>query len=178
MGLRARVGSNPTPGALLNRLYILRLNLPEKLRHIVRIAGHDLDGTRSLVHALSRVRGIGVRLAYVIANRLELDPHQPIGQLSDDTLRKLEESVKNVAGLGIPGWLLNRQRDLGTGENKHLIGSDLLLGTKADIDFMKKIKCWKGVRHALGLKVRGQRTRTTSRTGTTVGVHRRKVPGR
>jgi small subunit ribosomal protein S13 len=65
---------------------------------------------------------------------------------------------------------MNRAKDLETGENKHLIGSDLLLRIKSDIEFMKKIKCWKGVRHSLGLKVRGQRTRTTGRTGQTVGV--------
>ncbi|RLG48363.1 MAG: 30S ribosomal protein S13, partial [Thermoproteota archaeon] len=34
--------------------------------------------------------------------------------------------------------------------------------------------CWKGIRHALGLKVRGQRTRTTGRRGRTVGYQRKK----
>ena len=52
----------------------------------------------------------------------------------------------------------------------HLIGSELILKVKADIELMKKIKCWKGIRHSLGLKVKGQRTRTTGRTGVTVGV--------
>jgi len=39
---------------------------------------------------------------------------------------------------------------------------------------MKKIKCWRGIRHRLGLKVRGQRTKTTGRTGMTIGVRRKK----
>jgi small subunit ribosomal protein S13 len=41
---------------------------------------------------------------------------------------------------------------------------------KTDIDFMTDIRTWKGVRHSLGLKVRGQRTRTTGRKGRAVGV--------
>jgi small subunit ribosomal protein S13 len=45
-----------------------------------------------------------------------------------------------------------------------------VLTVKSDIDLMKEIKCWRGIRHMLGLKVRGQRTRTTGRTGITVGV--------
>ena len=35
---------------------------------------------------------------------------------------------------------------------------------------MKKIGCWKGIRHRLGLKVRGQRTVTTGRLGITIGT--------
>ena len=39
---------------------------------------------------------------------------------------------------------------------------------------MKKIGCWKGIRHKLGLKVRGQRTVTTGRIGFTIGVSKGK----
>jgi small subunit ribosomal protein S13 len=38
---------------------------------------------------------------------------------------------------------------------------------------MKNIKSWKGVRHSLGLKVRGQRTKCTGRTGRSVGVKKK-----
>jgi len=66
--------------------------------------------------------------------------------------------------------MVNRQKDLETGKYLHLIGADLVLTQRADIERMIKMKCWKGVRHSLGLKVRGQRTRTTGRKGRTVGV--------
>ncbi|MEM2571081.1 MAG: 30S ribosomal protein S13, partial [Thermoproteota archaeon] len=59
-----------------------------------------------------------------------------------------------------------------TGEDKHLITSELELTQKMDIERMIKMKCWKGVRHSLGLKVRGQKTRTTGRTGPPVGFTR------
>jgi small subunit ribosomal protein S13 len=54
-----------------------------------------------------------------------------------------------------------------------LIGPDLTLRTKADIDFVKEIRTWKGVRHSLGLKVRGQRTKSTGRKGRAVGVKKK-----
>nr|HDO80640.1 30S ribosomal protein S13 [Candidatus Bathyarchaeota archaeon] len=84
------------------------------------------------------------------------------------------DAVSNPSSVGIPSWMLNRQKDLETGKDLHLIGSQLALTVKNDIELMKRIRCWKGVRHALGLKVRGQRTKTTGRKGQTVGVRRKK----
>jgi small subunit ribosomal protein S13 len=55
------------------------------------------------------------------------------------------------------------------------VTSDLIFYVRNDIEREKRTKSWRGVRHTLGLKVRGQRTRTTGRTGMTVGVTRRKV---
>jgi len=70
---------------------------------------------------------------------------------------------------------LNRRRDLKTGKDLHLHGSDLVLTIKEDIEREKKIKSWRGVRHSLGLKVRGQRTKTTGRKHAAVGVLRRAI---
>jgi small subunit ribosomal protein S13 len=61
-----------------------------------------------------------------------------------------------------------------SGENKHFTGADLDFQLKMDIDYMMKTKSWKGIRHGLGLKVRGQRTRCTGRRGRTVGVTRKR----
>ncbi|MCS7097128.1 MAG: 30S ribosomal protein S13 [Candidatus Methanomethylicia archaeon] len=138
-------------------------------RHIVRIAGQDVDGSLKVVYALSKIKGIGVNLAHVIIKLAEVSPDEKLGFLPEAKIKKLE-SIINSLPKHVPFWIVNRTRDLETNENKHLIGSDLILRVKADIEFMKKIKCWKGIRHALGLKVRGQKTRTTGRTGQTVGV--------
>ncbi len=43
-----------------------------------------------------------------------------------------------------------------------------------DINLMKMIRCYKGIRHEQGQKVRGQRTRSNGRTGMTMGVIRKK----
>ena len=65
-------------------------------------------------------------------------------------------------------------KDLRTGEDLHIIGNRLEITVKRDIDRMKKMKSYKGVRHHMKLKVRGQRTKSTGRHGLVVGVVRRK----
>jgi len=71
--------------------------------------------------------------------------------------------------------MLNRQKDPETGENKLLIGPDLLLQHKTDVDRMIRKRSWRGVRHSRGLKVRGQRTKSTGRRSGSLGVSRKKV---
>lgn len=141
-----------------------------EFRHIVRLAGCDIDGSLKLPHALIKIKGIGHSLAHAIVKVSRLDPNKQIGYLSNEDLAALESIIKDPVKYGVMPYMVNRQRDPQTGENRHLVGSDLELQIKMDIEFMKKIKCWKGIRHALGLKVRGQRTRTTGRKGITVGV--------
>jgi len=103
-----------------------------------------------------------------------MDPDKRLGFLTDVEVKKIEEALMNPASVNVPSWMLNRRKDLDTGKDIHLTGSNLVLTIKNDIELMKRIRCWKGVRHALGLKVRGQRTKTTGRKGRTVGVHRKK----
>jgi len=145
-----------------------------EFRHIVRLAGVDLDGTISTAYALSRIKGVGVRLAHVILSKVGVEPETRLGFLTDTDIEKIESAIRNPKKFDIPEWLLNRRKDFETGEDIHLIGSDLELRTKSDIEHMKSIKSWRGYRHAYGLKVRGQRTRTTGRTGKTVGVRRKR----
>ena len=87
----------------------------------------------------------------------------------------MEETLKNPTKFGIPAWVMNRRRDLVTGEDVHLVGADLEFAQKQDIKRMIDIKSYKGVRHMFGLPVRGQRTRSSFRKGRTVGVVRKKV---
>ena len=150
----------------------MRVEVSE-FKHIVRIADTDLDGTEKVAYALSKIRGIGITLAYALSRLTGVDPNARLGTLSDADLKKLEEAVKNVASLGLPAYMLNRRKDPETGRDFHLIGSDLVMAVKFDVDRMKRIRCWKGIRHALGLKVRGQCTKTTGRFGKTVGVSRK-----
>ena len=60
----------------------------------------------------------------------------------------------------------------------HLITADLVLRTKTDIDDAKNIRSWRGYRHAYGLKVRGQRTKTTGRSGKSLGVKKKALMAR
>ncbi|MGZ7094973.1 MAG: 30S ribosomal protein S13, partial [Methanobacterium sp.] len=74
----------------------------------------------------------------------------------------------------IPDWMLNRRNDYETGETGHLIESDLLMTLREDLNRLKKTRSYKGRRHEVGLPVRGQRTKSTFRKGSSVGVRRRR----
>ena len=142
----------------------------EGVRGIVRMAEMDLDGTKKTRNAILGIKGIGKSLAKNIVTASGLDSEALLGSLNDEQVHKLEDALRNPTKYGIPFFMINRRFEPSMGENRHLISSDLKLAVKADIDFMKKIRCYKGVRHELGLPVRGQRTRSSFRTGMIVGV--------
>jgi small subunit ribosomal protein S13 len=147
--------------------------MSREFRHIIRIADTDLDGTLKVGYALSKIKGVGVRLAQAILRKANINPETRLGFLSEAEVEKLEDIITNPAKHGFPGWLFNRPKDVKTGKDLHLIGPDLDLRVKADIEEMKKTRSWRGYRHAYNLKVRGQKTRTTGRTGKAMGVRRR-----
>jgi small subunit ribosomal protein S13 len=141
-------------------------------KHLVRIAGRDLDGTKKLIVAISDLRGVGYNFASVVTSRIGLDPRARLGTLSEEQVREVEKAIQNATKSSLPAWYYNRRNDPDTGETKQLLGSDLDFVIKGDVDDEKNIQSWKGIRHSLGLKVRGQRTRTTGRKGRTVGVRK------
>lgn len=148
------------------RLY----GLSSSFRYIVRMAGKDLDGTRKVIPALAEIKGIGERLASVIVNALRIDPMSRFGNLTDQQISALDDCMRNPSKNGIPVWLVNRRKDPETGLDHHVIGADLDLSVRTDVTNAKAVGSWRGVRHSLGLKVRGQRTRTTGRKAGALGV--------
>jgi len=146
--------------------------MSEAFKHLVRIHGTDLDGNKRLVFGLSKIKGVGINFANAIVREAKLDPNMLIGHLSSEDIRNIEDVLSHPEKYKIPPFLFNRRKDLETGEDRHLLMADLTLRWKMDIDFLKELKCWRGVRHSLGLKVRGQRTRTTGRAGRAVGVRK------
>ena len=149
--------------------------MTEAYRHIVRIVGTDLDGSAKLSYALAKIEGVGIRTAYAAIKIAGLDPEIRTGNLSDAQAKDLEKVIQDLSKIGIPSWLLNRRKDVATGKDIHILGPDLKLTTRMDIERMKATKSWKGIRHSLGLKVRGQHTRTTGRTGQSVGVSKKRA---
>jgi len=138
-------------------------------RYIIRIANTDLDGNRTVVYALTGVKGMGVRLAEIVADLAEVPRTVKIGDLPEAKVAEIEQVLQSLPEY-TPHWILNRQNDWETGEDFHAFGSDVDLRVRDDINLMKKIRCYKGIRHEQGQKVRGQRTRSNGRTGLTVGV--------
>ncbi|MDO5825013.1 MAG: 30S ribosomal protein S13 [Methanosphaera sp.] len=144
----------------------------QEFKHMVRITRKDVDGNRTIVTALTEIKGVGKAFALAICKVLDLDQEQQIGYIDEDSVNKIEEVLENPQEFGIPEWLLNRRIDYETGETTHLIESDLNMTLRDDLNRMKKIRSYKGKRHEVGLPVRGQRTKSTFRHGSSVGVSR------
>ena len=123
-----------------------------------------------MVVGLTQIRGVGYMFANTILNVLKINPNQRMGYLSQEQIKSIEEIIKNPSTSNFPSWFLNRRKDVETGENKHLITSDIAFTVRNDIEREKTSNSWRGIRHMFGLKVRGQRTRCTGRKGGAVGV--------
>lgn len=150
--------------------------MEEEFKHMVRIARRDVDGNKTVVNALADIKGVGIALSGAICSSMGLDLDQKIGYLSDDKVNEIEEAIRNPTKHDIPEWMLNRRNDYETGGTVHLIESDLMMSLRDDLNRMKKIRSYKGRRHEVGLPVRGQRTKSTFRKGSSVGVRRRGRP--
>ncbi len=124
---------------------------------LIRILSKDIEGNLKIYVGLTKIKGISWSLANAICKSLNLDKNRKIGSLTKEEIDKINDFIKHPK---IPVYLLNRKVDYETGENKHLIGSDLELQKEMDIGRLKKIKSYKGYRHAVGLPLRGQRTKS------------------
>ena len=84
----------------------------EDFQYIVRIANKDLKGERNTVLALADLKGVGIRLAKAIANKLELDSTRKLGELSEEEVEEIREFVESEEYEDFPAWLLNNRNDL------------------------------------------------------------------
>ena len=142
-------------------------------KYIIRIANSDVSGEERLGVALTSIRGVGPRISNAIIQKLKLNPEELAGNLTDKNVDEIENAVQNINEF-VPSWLLNRQKDYDTGENIHPVSVDLKMVHDDDLNRMKKVKSYKGIRHASGHKVRGQRTYSNGRRGLALGVSKRK----
>ena len=123
-----------------------------------------------MIVGLTQIRGVGYMFANTILNVLKINPNQRIGYLSPEQITSIENIIKNPSTSNFPSWFLNRRKDVESGEDKHLITSDIAFTVRNDIEREKTTGSWRGIRHMFRLKVRGQRTRCTGRKGGAVGV--------
>lgn len=152
------------------------------IRRIVRFGGADLDGSKKLAVALTKVQGISYSFANALIQISGLQANKKAGELTESDIEKLDKILKNPIENGIPSYLLNRQKELETGDDLHLVSSKLSLKEQFDIKGMQKIKSYRGMRHRRNLPVRGQRTKAgytrppyrKSRRGSVIGVSRKK----
>ena len=109
---------------------------------MARIAGVDLPRDKRIEIGLTYIYGVGLSRSHEILNKTGVNPDVRVKDLEDADVIKLRETV----------------------EGDYLIEGDLRRQVNMNIKRLMDIGCYRGRRHRAGLPVRGQRTRTNSRT--------------
>ena len=109
---------------------------------MVRIAGVNIPDNKRIEIALTYVFGVGLSISKKILADVGIDPNTRTKDLSNEDANKLREEIEKSVRV--------------EGELRHAI--------KMNIKRLKEIGCYRGSRHQKGLPVRGQRTKTNTRT--------------
>lgn len=109
---------------------------------MARIAGVDLPRDKRIEIALTYIYGIGLTSAKNILAATGINPDTRVRDLTEEEINKLQREI----------------------ENNYKVEGDLRREVSANIKRLMDIGCYRGLRHRLGLPVRGQRTRTNART--------------
>jgi len=144
--------------------------LSTQYENLIRILGNDIPGEKKTLIGLTQIRGIGYMFANAMLQILKINPDSRIGTLSEEQVSSIEKMIQDPKSQNFPIWFLNRQKDIETGDDMHLVTSDIAFQIRNDVEREKGVFSWRGYRHMYGLKVRGQRTRCTGRKGGAVGV--------
>src|ERR671924_2142851 len=94
-------------------------------KHILRIAGKDIEGGKKLIVALSEIKGVGHNFAQVLTQSLNISPDKRVGFLTESELLEIEQTIASPARAHVPQWYFNRRKDMDTGSSNHMITSDL-----------------------------------------------------
>ena len=144
--------------------------LSSEYENLIRIIGNDIPGEKKTLIGLTQIRGLGYMFANSILQILKINPDSRIGTLSPEQVSSIEKIIEDPKSVNFPTWFLNRQQDVETGDDLHLVTSDIAFNIRNDVEREKGVFSWRGYRHMYGLKVRGQRTRCSGRKGGAVGV--------
>ena len=109
---------------------------------MARIAGVDIPREKRIEIALTYLYGIGRSLSNQILTQAGIDPNKRTNTLSEEEVARIRDII----------------------EQDHKIEGDLRKENNINIKRLMDIGCYRGLRHRRGLPVRGQRTRTNSRT--------------
>jgi small subunit ribosomal protein S13 len=147
----------------------------KEFRHLVRIANTDLQGEKQIGYALRRIKGVNFQFANAVCRIANIERRKKVGELTDEEVDRLDKVIRTPLESGAPIWMINRRKDYEDGTDKHLITTDLIFTKDNDIKRLRKIKTYRGLRHASGLPVRGQRTKSNFRKskGKVMGVKRK-----
>ena len=112
---------------------------------------------------------MGLRIAEVTCRLANVNPNEMLGNVPESTVEGMESLLNDLPNK-VPAWMVNHPIDRATKEVHHYISADVETARRDDVNLMKMIRSYRGVRHERGQKVRGQRTRSNGRTGMAAGV--------
>ncbi|MES1917515.1 MAG: hypothetical protein MHM6MM_009230 [Cercozoa sp. M6MM] len=142
----------------------MSLVVPEsEFSNMLRISNTNIMGDLKVIYALTKIRGIGRRFALLALRKAEINPNKRAGELTTKEIDAVRTIIANPTAFDIPTWFLNRNKDMKTGRNLHLVSNQIAATLREDIERMKKVRQHRGIRHYWGYKVRGQHTKTTGR---------------
>jgi len=141
----------------------------------LRVLNTNIEGTRKAPEALTAIKGCGRRFATLCLRKAGIDTTKRAGELTTAEIDKVVSIISEPSEYKIPDWFLNRRRDFTTGKTKQVVSNALSASLRDDLVRLKKIRCHRGLRHYWNLRVRGQHTKTTGRSGKTVGVSKRRA---
>jgi small subunit ribosomal protein S13 len=145
-------------------------------RYLVRLVNTDLDGRKPVGVALTYVPGVSHRLAAIVARQAGVPLTERMGNLKDPQIEAVNKAIEGLTET-LPVWMVNRRHDPESGDDMHLVGSEIQIYLREDLNNLKKIRSWRGHRHERKLPTRGQRTKNNGRFGSAVGVQRKDVAG-
>lgn len=128
---------------------------------LVRIMQTDIPGDKKVLTGLTYIKGVSWAISNALCKILKLDENKKISALTPEEINAITEFLKNPQ---LPRFMLNRRNDFETGQDSHLIGTELDMKKEFDIRRLKKIRSYRGLRHATGQPTRGQRTRSHFRS--------------
>jgi len=154
----------------------LKSEEPEKkeLFSIIRIVQTDIPGNKKILTGLTYIKGVSWSVSNAICKILKIDNQKRVSELSQEDIKNITDFLSNPK---LPLFLMNRRNDFEGGENSHLITSSLDMKKEFDVRRLKKIRSYRGLRHAFGHPTRGQRTKSNFRSKgkkKAVGVKRKK----
>lgn len=135
----------------------------KNFRYLVRVHNTDLNGNKQLIIALQKIKGVGFMYSNMICQMANIPKEKKTGTLTDKEVEMIDKIIKNPKSFNAPIWMLNRRKDYESGEDSHLLTSELTYAVDNDKKRLQKIKSYKGIRHSVGLPVRGQRTKSNFR---------------
>merc|ERR1711970_466354 len=174
MGLISRVSSRTYRKKKKSKNNKMAFVNAEEFQHILRVQNTNIDGNIKITHAMTSIRGMDRRFTDLCLKKAEIDRSKRAGQLNEEEIERIQTTMLQPKNFKIPVWFLNRQRGFKDGKDSQIISNSLDNKLREDYDRMKKIRLHRGIRHWWGLRVKGQKTKTSGRHGRTVGVLGRK----